>query len=44
MSIEQVYEQNNVIVKDDEGVVGLTEDQAALRRWIVSDKKKPVDL
>ena len=36
MAIDQAHEQNNCIVKDDGGAVGLTESPAALRRWMVS--------
>lgn len=36
ISIDQAHEQNNAVIKDDGGAVGLTEDPAALRRWIVS--------
>lgn len=32
MTIVQAHEQNTTIVKGDEGAVGLTEGQAALRR------------
>ncbi|KAI9547233.1 hypothetical protein NQZ68_018435 [Dissostichus eleginoides] len=34
--IGQAHEQNNASVKDDGGAVGLTENPAALRRWMVS--------
>ena len=36
MAIDQGHEQNNAIVKGDGGAVGLTENPAALRRWMVS--------
>ena len=36
IAIDQGHEQNNAAVKDDRGTVGLTEDSAALRRWMVS--------
>ena len=36
IAIDQVHEQNNAIVKGDEGAVGLTENPAALRRWMIS--------
>lgn len=36
IAIDQPQEQNNVIVKGDGGAIGLTEDQAALRRWMVA--------
>lgn len=36
MAIDQAHEQNNAMVKDDGGAVGLTENPGALRRWMVS--------
>ena len=36
IAIDQVHEQNNACVKGDGGAVGLTENPAALRRWMVS--------
>ncbi|CAB3987554.1 Hypothetical predicted protein [Paramuricea clavata] len=36
ISIDQVHEQNNALVKGDGGAVGLTENPAALHRWMVS--------
>ena len=36
LAIDQVHEQNNASVKGDGGAVGLTENPAALRRWMVS--------
>ena len=33
---EQVHEQLNAIVKGDDGIIGLTENEAALTRWTVS--------
>ena len=36
IAIDQGHEQNNAAVKDDGGAVGLTENPAALRRWMVS--------
>ena len=36
MAIDQAHEQNNSLVKGDGGAVGLTENPAALRRWMVS--------
>ena len=36
IAIDQAHEQNNASVKDDGGAVGLTENPAALRRWMVS--------
>lgn len=35
IAIDQAHEQNNVSVKGDGGAVGLTENPAALRRWMV---------
>ena len=36
MAIDQAHEQSNASVKGDGGAVGLTENPAALRRWMVS--------
>jgi len=36
IAIDQAHEQNNACVKGDGGAVGLTENPAALRRWMVS--------
>ena len=36
IAIDQAHEQNNASVKGDCGAVGLTENSAALRRWMVS--------
>ena len=36
IAIDQADEQNNASVKGDGGAVGLTENPAALRRWMVS--------
>ena len=36
LGVDQVHAQNNRVVKDDCGAVGLTEDPAALRRWSVA--------
>ena len=36
IAIDQAHEQNNASVKVDGGAVGLTENPAALRRWMVS--------
>ena len=36
VAIDQAHEQNNASVKGDGGAVGLTENHAALRRWMVS--------
>ena len=37
LAIDQAHEQNNAVVKDDAGAVGLTEGPAALQRWMVSE-------
>ncbi len=34
MSIDQAHEQNNALVKGDGGAVGLTQNPAALRKWM----------
>ena len=36
IAIDQAYEQNNASGKGDGGGVGLTENPAALRRWMVT--------
>ena len=36
IAIDQGHEQNNASVKGDGGAVGLTENPAPLRRWMVS--------
>lgn len=36
IAIDQGHEQNNGAAKDEGGAVGLTENPAALRRWMVS--------
>ena len=36
IAIDLAHEQNNASVKDDGGAVGLTENPAALRSWMVS--------
>ena len=36
IAIDQAHEQNNAIVKEDGGAVGLTENASALQRWVVS--------
>ena len=36
IAIDQAHEQNNATVKGDGGAVGLTENPAAMRRWMVS--------
>ncbi len=36
MATDQAHEQNNACVKGDGGAVGLTENPAALRRWMIA--------
>ena len=36
VAIDQAHEQNNASIKGDGGAIGLTEDPAALRRWMVA--------
>ena len=36
LAIDQAHEQNNASVKGDGGAVGLTENPAALRHWLIS--------
>jgi len=36
MAIDQAHEQENAVIKDDGGAVGITEDPSALRRWMVA--------
>ncbi len=36
IAIDQAHEQSNAVIKGDGGAVGLTEDQSALRRWMVA--------
>ncbi|KAJ8397883.1 hypothetical protein AAFF_G00435720 [Aldrovandia affinis] len=36
IALDQAHEQNNALVKGDGGAVGLMENPAALRRWMVS--------
>ena len=35
LAIDQAHEQDNASVKGDRGAVGLTENSAVLRRWMV---------
>ena len=35
MGIDQRHEQLNKDVKGDDGIIGLTEDEEKLRRWMV---------
>ena len=36
ISIDQAHEQNNALVKDEGGAIGLTENPAAFLRWMVA--------
>ena len=36
MALDQAHEQVNALVKGDGGVVGLTENPMALRRWMIA--------
>ena len=36
MAIDQANEQNKAVIKGDGGAIGLTEDPAVLRRWMVA--------
>jgi len=36
MAIDQCHEQSNAAVKGDGGAIGLTQDEHALRRWMIS--------
>ena len=36
MAFDQSHEQNNAVVREDGGAIGLTESPAALQRWMVS--------
>ena len=36
IAIDQAHPQNNKIIKEDCGAIGLTEDPSALRRWVVT--------
>jgi hypothetical protein len=33
---DQIHEQQNAILKGDGGIIGITENEAALKRWMVS--------
>ena len=39
IAIDRAHEQNNDAVKGDGDAVGLTENSAALQRWMVSDSE-----
>lgn len=36
MAVDQAHEQANAVIKGDGGAIGITEDQSALRRWMVA--------
>ena len=36
LAIDQAHEHNNAVIKGDGGAIGLTEDESALRRWMVA--------
>ena len=36
IAIDQAHEQNNAVIKDDGGVIGLTEDPTKLQRWMIA--------
>ena len=36
LAIDQAHEQNNAVIKGNEGTISLTEDQSVLRRWMVA--------
>jgi len=36
MAIDQAHEQTNAVIKADGGVIGVTEDPSALRRWMIA--------
>lgn len=36
MAHDQIHEQLNAIVKGDGGVIGITENESALRRWMIA--------
>ena len=36
IAIDLAHEQSNAVIKGDGGAIGLTEDKAALRRWMVA--------
>ena len=37
IAIDQAHEQNNKVIKEDGGAIGLTEHPSALRRLMVAD-------
>ena len=36
MAHDQIHEQLNAVVKGDSGVIGITEKESALRRWMIA--------
>ena len=36
IAIDQGHEQNNAVMKDDGGIIGITQDSAALTRWCLT--------
>ena len=36
IAIDQAHEQNNKVIKENGGTIGLTEHPSALRRWMVA--------
>ena len=36
IALDQNHEQQNAILKGDGGIVGITEDESALRRWLIT--------
>ena len=36
MGIDQAHEQANAVIKCEGGVIGVTEDPSALRRWMIA--------
>lgn len=39
LAIDQAYEHNNTVIKDDRGAIELREDESALHGWIVAGPK-----
>ena len=36
MAIDQAHEQENAVIKGEDGAIGVSEDPSALRRWMVA--------
>ena len=36
MPIDQVYDQNNAVIKGEGGAIGPSKDESALRKWMVA--------